>query len=95
VSKVQALCRWTPFDRLRAAVMLNLSVWARPPIAILKQVQGDEAVAVESRWEGRRPYINRSPEQQARSACDRRRVSKVQALRRWTPFDRLRAAVMM
>jgi hypothetical protein len=91
--------------------MTNLSVWARPPIVILnlfqdltlvlqgiktlKQVQGDEAVAVESRWEGRRPYINRSPEQQVRSACDRRRVSKVQALRRWTPFDRLRAAVVM
>jgi hypothetical protein len=23
VSKVQALCRWTPFDRLRAAVMAH------------------------------------------------------------------------
>ena len=33
-------------------------------------------------------------EQQVRSACDRRRASKVQALCRWTPFDRLRAAVM-
>jgi hypothetical protein len=64
-------------------------------IKTLKQVQGDEAVALECRWEGRRPHINRSPEQQVRSACDRRRVSKDTALCRWTPFDRLRAAVMM
>jgi hypothetical protein len=64
-------------------------------IKTLKQVQGDEAVAVESRWGRRGLFPNRSPEQQVRSACDRRRVSRVKALCRWTPFDRLRATVMM
>ena len=64
-------------------------------IKTLKQVQDDERVMLERRWEGRRPYINRSPKQQVRSACDRRRVSKDMVLCRWTPFDRLRAAVMI
>ena len=64
-------------------------------IKTLKQVQGDEYGMLESRWGMQCLFINRSPEQRARSACDRRRVSKVLALYRWTPFDRLRAAVMI